>query len=252
MLPLAERRFVILAAPRSGSNMLCSMLDSHPDILCHHELFNPAGIFYALPMRESDQQTEQEMRQRMQARDHDPLGFLAQHAWQRHAEKSVVGFKMTYQQNLAVFQAVLRAPEIQKIVLQRNNGVKSYVSKLVAEQSGVWEDYGQARAHEHLQLELNLAHLQQDLAFNRRYYAEIDTYLRDTQQEYLQVQYEALMDSACQRKILDFLACSYQPLQTRSRKQNPSDLRQRVKNYGQILAQCQDPEILAQLTDLYS
>ena len=251
-MPLAKRRFVILAAPRSGSNMLCSMLDSHPDILCHHELFNPGGIFYALPLRDCDQQAEQEMLLRMQERDRDPLTFLAKQVWQRHGEESVVGFKMTYQQNLEVFQAVLAAPEIQKIVLRRNNAVKSYVSKLVAEQSGVWEDYGQAKAHEHLQLELNLEHLQQDLAFNQRYYAEIETYLRDTRQAYLQVEYEALMDSACQRKILDFLACSYLPLETRSRKQNPSDLRQRVKNYGQILAQCQDPEILAQLTDLHS
>ena len=245
MSPLAKRRFVILAAPRSGSNMLCSMLDSHPDILCHHELFNPSGIFYALPLRDSDSQASQEMQGRMQERDRDPLAFLAEQVWQRHGEKSVVGFKMTYQQNLAVFQAVLAAPEIQKIVLRRNNAVKSYVSKLVAEQSGVWEDYGQARRHEPLQLELNLEHLQQDLAFNQRYYALIETSLRDTQQAYLQVQYEHLMDCACQRTMLDYLACQYVPLHTRSRKQNPSDLRQRVKNYGQILEQCQDPDLHA-------
>ena len=36
-------RFVILAAPRSGSNLLCTLLDSHPEILCHHEVFNPVG-----------------------------------------------------------------------------------------------------------------------------------------------------------------------------------------------------------------
>ena len=36
-------RFVILAAPRSGSNLLCTLLNSHPEILCHHEVFNPVG-----------------------------------------------------------------------------------------------------------------------------------------------------------------------------------------------------------------
>src|SRR4051794_40219654 len=44
-------RFVILAAPRTGSNMLVTLLGSHPDVLCHHELFNDTGIYYAVPLR---------------------------------------------------------------------------------------------------------------------------------------------------------------------------------------------------------
>ena len=39
------RPFVILAAPRTGSNMLCTLLNSHPAITCHHEIFNPRGVF---------------------------------------------------------------------------------------------------------------------------------------------------------------------------------------------------------------
>lgn len=45
-------RFVILAAPRSGSNLLCTLLHSHSEILCHHEVFNPSGIYYALEYRD--------------------------------------------------------------------------------------------------------------------------------------------------------------------------------------------------------
>ena len=47
----AAARFVILAAPRSGSNQLCTLLNSHPEILCHHEVYNPSAIFYALEYR---------------------------------------------------------------------------------------------------------------------------------------------------------------------------------------------------------
>ena len=32
--------------------MLCTLLGSHPEILCHHEVFNPSGIFYALYYRD--------------------------------------------------------------------------------------------------------------------------------------------------------------------------------------------------------
>ena len=48
----AAARFVILAAPRSGSNQLCTLLNSHPEILCHHEVYNPSAIFYALDLRD--------------------------------------------------------------------------------------------------------------------------------------------------------------------------------------------------------
>ena len=43
----APCRFVVLAVPRVGSNYLCSLLNSHPEILCHHELFHPKGIYLA-------------------------------------------------------------------------------------------------------------------------------------------------------------------------------------------------------------
>lgn len=52
--PGTPTRFVILAASRTGSNMLCAILDWHPAVLCHHELFNPTGIYYALPLRDGD------------------------------------------------------------------------------------------------------------------------------------------------------------------------------------------------------
>ena len=37
-------RFVILAAPRTGSNLLCTLLDAHSRILCHHEILNRAAL----------------------------------------------------------------------------------------------------------------------------------------------------------------------------------------------------------------
>ena len=63
-------RFVILGAPRTGTNLLCTLLDSHPDVLCHHEVFNPAGIFWAL----GDRQGALDLGS-MAERDADPLGF---------------------------------------------------------------------------------------------------------------------------------------------------------------------------------
>ena len=38
-------RFVIIAAPRTGSNWLCSQLRTQPDIWCHGEVFHPKRVW---------------------------------------------------------------------------------------------------------------------------------------------------------------------------------------------------------------
>src|SRR6516225_7630935 len=94
-------RFVILAAPRTGSNMLCTLLNSHPEILCHHEIFNHAGIFYALPLRDRGFSLGA-----LEERDRHPLAFL-ERVWQTSCGYRCVGFKTTRGQNEQVLQALL-------------------------------------------------------------------------------------------------------------------------------------------------
>ena len=51
--------------------MLCTLLGSHRDVLCHHELFNPDGAFYALELRDGSFDLGG-----IGERDRDPLAFL--------------------------------------------------------------------------------------------------------------------------------------------------------------------------------
>lgn len=220
--------------------MLSSMLNSHPAVLCHHELYNPGDIYYALELRGSDFSLAADLQQR----DAQPLDFLAR-VWQHNQAMACVGFKMTHKQNLCVFDAVLADPGIKKIVLRRNNVVKTHVSKLVAEQNGVWEDYGSAGADKaangECQVMVDWSALQQDIAFNRAFYQEIETRLAQSKQTCLKLEYEHLTAQDSQRDVLAYLGLDYRPLTTPSRKQNPTDLRQRVSNYRQLLALCDDP-----------
>src|SRR6202051_4647549 len=93
-----KSRFVILAAPRSGSNMLCTMLDSHPSILCHHEIFNPKGIRLALRLRDTDFALGT-----VAQREQDPRRFLEQ-VWTTRLGYPCVGFKFTHRQNELIFR----------------------------------------------------------------------------------------------------------------------------------------------------
>ena len=73
-------RFVILSVPRAGSNLLCTLLNSHPEVLCHHEVFNPRGIFYALTHRDGSFSVGS-----VAERQRDPLGFL-ERLWDAHVD----------------------------------------------------------------------------------------------------------------------------------------------------------------------
>jgi hypothetical protein len=227
-------RFVILAAPRTGSNMLCTLLDSHPDVLCHHELFNPAGVFTALDLRDGGLDLGG-----VEERDGDPLGFLDR-VWASHLGHAVVGFKMTHRQNEAVFAAVLRDPGVRKIVLRRDNRVRTYVSRLVAEQTGRWEAYDEAelvrpRPSVHVDPEA----LRASVAENEAYYAEIEEVLRETRQASLAVIYERLPDERA--RLLEFLGLpeprrAAASLRVRSVRQNAATLSELVSNAAELQA----------------
>jgi len=237
-------RFVILAAPRSGSNFLCSLLNSHPEILCHHEVYNPSGIYYALEQRNGslDLGTIEE-------RDHDPLAFL-ESLWFASLGHRCVGFKMTRGQNEQVLTKVLEDREVRKIVLHRGNRIKTYVSTLVALQSGQWEVYSEADLIEpEPKIELNVPDLRRHIAENDAYYARIDNAIRASGQSALNVTYEDLGGSDEHSRLLDYLGvgCRSVPLVALSIKQNPSDLRRLVANYDEVLKALQDSELVAEL-----
>ncbi|HJU39255.1 MAG TPA: hypothetical protein VJ724_06745, partial [Tahibacter sp.] len=128
------RRFVVLSARRCGSNRLCTILDAHPAIVCHHELFNPAGVFVALAQRGDPAPFGG-----VAARERDPRAFL-QAVWAMPGPHACVGFKITPDQVPAdVFDALLADRGIAKIVLHRRNVVRAFVSERIAERVGQWE-----------------------------------------------------------------------------------------------------------------
>jgi LPS sulfotransferase NodH len=240
-------RFVVLSAPRSGSNMLSSMLNSHPQILCHHELFNPERIRYALQLRNSDFK----LADCIEERNADPLGFLAK-AWACDLGMPCTGFKMTHRQNQLIFDTVLADAQVKKIVLKRNNAVKVHVSRLIAEQNDVWEEYGKAQPKKVNQVAVDLDELQRDIDFNQAYYQQIDDVLSQSKQDYLMVEYESLNQLDTQQQLLNYLQLDFQPLTTPSVKQAPTDLRQRIVNFDRLLAECECELIKAQLLDKLS
>jgi LPS sulfotransferase NodH len=243
----AQTRFVILAAPRSGSNLLCTLLNSHPEILCHHELFNPAGIFYALDHRDGSLDFGT-----IAGRDRDPAAFLDR-VWTERLGHACVGFKMTRGQHEDVLGMVLHDPGVRKIILRRSNRLKTYVSAKIAEQTGQWEVYCDADlVADKPRIAVDFDEFRRHAADNDRFHAEIERVLDRTGQEPLRVGYERLFHQEEQGRWLQFLGVSPRPvrLTPASVKQNPADLRSIVSNYNELLIAARGTELEAELSSL--
>jgi hypothetical protein len=223
-------RFVIFAAPRTGSNLLCSLLDSHPDILCHHGLFNPEGIHCAARWCDVPGRLG-----RVDLRDHDPLTFLKR-VWEADDGRRAVGFKINRGENATAVQAVLRDPTILKILLKRRNRVRTFVSEMTAQATGAWESYGPRDEKAPPVLRVDPTALRRHADMNAAYYGALERDLSSSGQEWLQTDYEALIDWDEMARVLNFLGVSEHavtadaPLTAASHKRAPSDLSATVAN----------------------
>ncbi len=236
-------RFVVLAAPRTGSNWLCTLLDSHPEILCHHEIFNPERILYSLSCRgKLDLGT-------LEQRNRDPLGFLDR-VWDACSGYRAVGFKLNRGQNEAVFRAVLADPDVRKIVIRRRNRIKTYVSEVIAERTGEWESYpGIPLSEEKPSVDVDLAALRRHIELNETYYSRICNALRSMGQSWLELTYEKLTTEEERLRLLHFLSVTPEvTLRESTRKQISQDLRDLIANFSELGALLRGTELEADLT----
>jgi len=240
--------FLICAVPRSGSNMLSSLLNDHPDILCHHELYNPNGIFYALNLRNTKFSFKNI---NTTIRDLKPLEFLKE-VWEHPLRCSHIGFKMTHYQNQCVFDTLLADPTVLKIVLRRKNKIAIHVSKLIAEQRNIWEDYGEKPLKKpDTKVHVLLHDLLQEIQYNKAFYQDIDLRLKKSNQTAFYADYELLSSPKMHEQLLSFLGCKKAPIQAKSRKQNPEPLQELIANYQDLKQQLSESEseLLLDLND---
>ncbi len=242
-----RERFVILAAPRSGSNMLCTMLESHPDIRCHHEIYNPKGIRLALPLREAGVSLGT-----VEERERDPEAFL-ERVWASGDGACCVGFKLTHRQNDVVYRRLLADASIAKVVLRRRNRLKTYVSALLSEARNRWEVYdGDEPCRDHLRVTVDPAAFLEHAAFDAAYYDELRAAFEAGAHPRIEVCYEDLFSLRAQNAVLGFLgvAGTVTGLEARSVKQNARDLRLTVENYGSLRDVFDGTEFEAELRSL--
>jgi len=139
-MSIQATRFIIICAARTGSTMLRSMLNSHPQMVCHGEVFSPrlsgfAGIYN---QKDSDSPIRQFVEKK---RNERPVDFLRDYVFYAGSYQAI-GAKIKYDELeqprwSAVFDSLLADRDIRVVHLIRENRLRRLVSAIIAELTGV-------------------------------------------------------------------------------------------------------------------
>jgi len=249
-----KKRFVILATPRSGSSHLVDLLDSHPELSCTGELYNPHGA----ALRKLGLRNKEAMTQAGQ----EPIQFLDRVQAQLEAEdgcKPYFGFKLMLHHDPRMIDYVLNDPRWTVIVLERRDLVAQWTSAGLAKKTGRWgtstvkkrgsdakeadddadDDNEDETAEDGAEVAKSSGTESPKVVFNAQKfeaycfrmearYASI--YHRLGQRPYFRLFSEEI--DASHPDLLNFLGAAPRPLESTRPRQNSSSMRDRIKNYN--------------------
>lgn len=232
-IPSENRPFLFLAYQRTGSNLLCSYLETHKDITMHYELFNDKAIFTG-----SSEGKIQDV-SRIAARDTNPAGFLEE--WIGKGGNTRVGFKLFPEhiknrvpEHFEFYEQLLADPRIHKVVLCRENRLALCASMMRAAVTGhyIKKNYDDVKVH------IKANEFQNFVDEHDKYYAFVRERL--VGQEYVELTYEELVLEADQTLLRVFRMLGVSPESTKSntriKKQSSSSLKNVVVNFAELKA----------------
>ncbi len=140
-----KTRFVLISTARSGTTVVMRTLRSHPDVRAHEEIFHRKRT-------QDDFSADFLANHDIGLRETAPIQFA--YDILNHGDgHPCVGFKMWPGQERDTSDAILRDPDVHKIILERKNKLGGFSSQELARKSGVWHsNNGPAEAKEPLKL----------------------------------------------------------------------------------------------------
>lgn len=123
-------KFIVISNARSGTSLLTETLNSHPEIVCHGEIFHP-DLTWHLKGDLANLSIEEKNTLRL---DHQEY---IKRVFNQKSAKSV-GAKMWQVQNPDFCEQVLQDKEFYKIIYERENKLAQFASGMLARQTGIW------------------------------------------------------------------------------------------------------------------
>jgi LPS sulfotransferase NodH len=248
-----KARFVIYGTQRTGTIFLMTLLDSHPDILCIGELFQPKSecVQYSIPRYRlylENSTTYQFLDSALERVKLDRFfgatlrritinKYLDTIFFSRAATNyTAIGFKLMLDQAKRYPSVLdyLRRNKFKIIHLTRENILKIHISRLRAQQTGVYASNHSAKK---IKVRVPIDSLLEDLDLLSDQNDELESSVSRLGLDYLTVKYEQLTHSREPelRRILSFLMVRETvELQARVVKLTPDSLEQAVENYKEM------------------
>ncbi|MDJ0571270.1 MAG: sulfotransferase [Pleurocapsa sp. MO_192.B19] len=243
-------KFVIFTQPRSGSNLLCGMLNLHPEILCHHEIFNPQRIYYSKDFHELLGNDETIFREdlikgkvgltTLKERKRYPEEFIFK-IWSNNFGCKAVGFNLFPNHIPYASTSLIRDKNVKKVLLLRRNKIKCYVSLLIARKTGKWDSYNFSKQENNsdISVDVSATKILRWSKKNSHYFHKLRQKMIDMDQSYLELGYEDLIGEKSEyikSDLLKFIGVSsaVEYLQPPLKKQNSNKLVDLISNFDEL------------------
>lgn len=220
------QKYIILSTYRSGTNLLTSLLNSHPRIVSHHEVFREEyflrGFFHWKLLRFMF-----------------PVVFLRAHVFHAYPKLiKAVGFELQYDQartgrKKGVWKHIQTHNDIKIIHLKRKNILATYLSYVIANKMKQWTTT-KNQSYPRFYVELDPRECMQYFLDIRRYRVWCDMFFHKS--NVLQVTYEDLVarQSHETARILEFLQLPQFPLSTKLKKQITQPIEESILNFDEL------------------
>lgn len=228
------QRFIITGLPRTGTNLLCSLLRKLPQVSCAAEIFNTRRIYIGSEALNTDPVLHV-------FREYNPLYFLDQMLWHEdHPQKiKAVGFKILKDHFLTypvILDYIYKNPKIKIIFCTRRNNLARYYSEKFAFLTDQWTSTDKPCE---ISQKIKLAAPRCEEAFksDEKFINSVTSMLEENKVEYFNLVYEDFASniSGELNKITDFLGLdrTETPI-SNLRKQNTSKLEDVIENYAEL------------------
>ena len=231
--------YVVLGHARTGTNLLCSLLNSHPNVTCAYEVLHPedAGLRQKFH-QDMVENTEHWLKPGVGREQKDAIEYIESRLLPRAGAGHPFGPKILYWQvqKLGLFNYLARHNF--RFLHMTRNPVEVHVSQLQAQQSGQWflgRDEAQQAAPP---MEVDLSEL---TAFCRLYRKQLSKYDRIGPERF-SVDYKDLCKDpqSVMDRVFRFLGVQPVAVDSYSRKQQSWNIRDRIMNFDDLLENAAD------------
>jgi len=206
------KKFIILCYARTGSNLLVSYLNSHPNIKVDGEIFSKLGEISFEKILDSE--------------------------FRKYPKRiKAVGFKIFYDQpadylNCGIWEHLGKMDELYVIHLKRQNKLRTMLSLKIAMKNDIW--HGSTIGLKDKQVSFSFDELNNQ--FKQLENWEIEGERRFKEHPLLTIYYEDLDTNPedIVKKILEFLELPYRKPKTKYSRQNPEKANKLIDNFEEL------------------